>query len=90
MSITYRLRSEAERYGLAAPQTATLMMEAADTIWELRDDLQRANAENAKMRKLVREWRKLAVYGADSLSDWIEIQADLESRMRELGIEVDV
>lgn len=30
------------------------MLQAADTIWELRDDLQRANAENAKLRELVR------------------------------------
>lgn len=45
--------------------------------------------QNAKLRKLVRDWRELAVCGADSLSDWIEIQADLESRMRELGIEAD-
>lgn len=44
--------------------------------------------ENAKLRELVRDWRALAIYGADSLSDWIEIQDDLESRMRELGVEV--
>ena len=45
-------------------------------------------SENAKLRELVRDWRSLAVYGEDSLSDWIEIQDDLESRMRELGMEV--
>lgn len=28
-----------------------VMLQAADTIWELRDDLQRANAENAKLRE---------------------------------------
>lgn len=38
------LRAMAESVGLAVPQAATLMMEAADTILELRDDLQRANA----------------------------------------------
>lgn len=37
------LRVMAESIGLAMPQAATLMMDAADTIWELRDDLQRAN-----------------------------------------------
>lgn len=37
------LRSMSESVGLAMPQAATLMMEAADTILELRDDLQRAN-----------------------------------------------
>ena len=38
-----KLRAMAESVGLAMPQAATLMMKAADTIWELRDDLQRAN-----------------------------------------------
>ena len=33
-------------------ELARMCREAADTIWELRDDLQRANAENAKLRKL--------------------------------------
>lgn len=37
------LRAMAESVGLEVPQAATLMMEAVDTIWELRDDLQRAN-----------------------------------------------
>ena len=31
-----KLRAMAESVGLAMPQAATLMMEAADTIWELR------------------------------------------------------
>ena len=56
---------------------------------QLCNERDQLKAENAKLRKLVRDWRELAVCGADSLSDWIEIQADLESRMRELGIEVD-
>ena len=38
-----KLRQMAESVGLAMPQAATLMMEAADTILELRDDLQQAN-----------------------------------------------
>ena len=44
------LRNAAEFYD--GFQAANLMREAADTIWELRDDLQRANAENAKLREL--------------------------------------
>ena len=36
-------------------ELARMCREAADTIWELRDDLQRANDENAKLRKLVRD-----------------------------------
>ena len=46
-------------------------------------------AENAKLRKLVRDWRDFAVGGADSLTDWNHEQADLEQRMRALGVEVD-
>ena len=30
----------------------SILRNAADTIWELRDDLQRANADNAKLREL--------------------------------------
>lgn len=48
---------------------------------QLKDD-------NAKLRELVRDWWSFAVGGADSLSDWNAQQADLESRMRELGVEV--
>lgn len=43
MSTTDELRSMAESIGLEVPQAATMMMDAADTILELRDDLQRAN-----------------------------------------------
>lgn len=43
MSTTDELRAMAESVGLVMPQAATLMMEAADTILELRDDLQHAN-----------------------------------------------
>lgn len=31
-------------------ELARMCRDAADTIWQLRDDLQRANAENAKLR----------------------------------------
>lgn len=56
-----KLRSMAESVGLEVPQAATLMMEAADTILELRDDLQRTNAENAKLRELARGLHKAYV-----------------------------
>lgn len=46
-------------------------------------------AENTKLRELVRDWYELAVGGADSITDWNHAQADLEQRMRELGVEVD-
>ena len=64
------LRAMAESVGLAMPQAATLMMDAADTIWELRCRLVDAEdrvrksgelcklcereAENAKLWELVR------------------------------------
>ena len=31
----------------------SILRDAADTIWQLRDDLQRANAENTKLLELV-------------------------------------
>lgn len=43
-------------------------------------------SENAKLRELVRDWYALAVGGAASLTDWNHKQADLEQRMRELGV----
>lgn len=52
---------------------------------ERNDELR---AETVKLRKLVRDWRDLAVGGADSLTDWNHAQADLEQRMRELGVDV--
>ena len=55
-----RLRSHADLYDgtkepslepkLQRPWLARELREAADTIWQLRDDLQRANAENARLR----------------------------------------
>ena len=45
------LRQMAESVGLAMPQVATLMMEAADTIWELRGSVHREQAENVTLRQ---------------------------------------
>ena len=46
------LRAMAESVGLAIPQAATLMMGAADTIWELRGSVhrERAEADGLRMR----------------------------------------
>lgn len=44
------LRSMSESVGLAMPQAATLMMEAADTIWELRGSVHRERAEADRLR----------------------------------------
>ena len=42
------LRKAAEYYDDS--EVASIMRYAADTIWQLRDDLQRTNAENAALR----------------------------------------
>ena len=45
------LRSMAASVGLEMPQAATLMMEAADTIWELRGSVHRERAEADRLRE---------------------------------------
>lgn len=76
------------------------MLQAADTIWELRDDLQRANAENAKLRELahlVAEYTSAdqcegcvtkRVCNAGEL-DMCWIRKAILEKLRELGVEVD-
>ena len=41
-------------------ELARMCREAADTIWQLRDDLQRANTENAKLREELADMPKCA------------------------------
>lgn len=53
------------------------------------ESTRRIEGQCAKLRELVRDWRDFAVGGADSLPDWNAQQADLESRMQKLGIEVE-
>ena len=50
------LRDYASRADGMHPLLASALRNAASTIWELRDKLQRANAENAKLRELVRRY----------------------------------
>lgn len=50
-----KLAGDGSMEWVAGPIRTSVLREAADTIWELRDDLQRANAENAKLRKLVQK-----------------------------------
>jgi len=105
---------------------AIAMRDAADTIWQLRDDLQRANAavqdaeheesvawdrvrkaeaENAKLRELMRDMLPFAEVGMDDtcvvrrccLFEQCEhvvgvkcaIEQHMLDRMRELGVEAD-
>lgn len=46
------LRAMAASVGLEVPQAATLMMDAADTIWELRGSVHREQAEANRLREL--------------------------------------
>jgi len=41
-------------------ECADLMCDAADTIWQLRDDLQRTNAENDRLREMAEKTWKAA------------------------------
>ena len=72
---------------------ARLMEDAADTIWQLRDDLQRTNAENAKLRELLQrlltEYRYMRVRPRAVYLQHEERMRAIEEEMRELGIEVD-
>ena len=52
------LRKLAEYYD--GSEVASIMRYAADTIWQLRDDLQRTNAENASLRELAEKTWKVA------------------------------
>lgn len=95
---------------------AIVMRDAADTIWQLRDDLQRANdavldaehdesrawdrvrkaeAENAKLRELVRDMWKgcpadgyYCIYHCPRYDKTSESHCKLYDRMKKLGIEV--
>ena len=76
-----RLRTAAQTYRKMGNHSAeNMLLEAADTIWQLRDDLQRANADNAKLRELVRNLIR-ATHPAD--------RAELIANAAELGVEVD-
>lgn len=105
MSTTDELRVMAENVGLAMPQAATLMMEAADAIWELRCSVHRERAEADKLREQgERLFDKTLELGTENaklrelVRDMYEMaypeypsafEAAFADRMRELGVEVD-
>ena len=94
-------KSEDEWNGSNMFELARMCREAADTIWELRDDLQRANDENAKLRELaVLNWEwahsccgnncKMQTDGCGYQIDReCNYEREIYDRMRDLGIEVD-
>lgn len=61
-------------------ELARMCREAADTIWQLRDDLQRANAENAKLRE---EFDKMDVWHSKELSAAMAENAKLRELVRD-------
>ena len=82
----------------------SILRDAADTIWQLRDDLQRANAENAKLRELVdaaHMSRLLTENENEKLLELLQRTWDafhdatarefvtVKNELREFGIEVD-
>ena len=59
----------------------SILREAAETIWELRDDLQRSNAENAKLRE---ERDKMDVWHSKELSATMAENAKLRELVRDM------
>ena len=57
-----KLRALADRMDGIVPNTPDELRDAADTIWQLRNDLQRANAENARLRELVRDYEHCTMH----------------------------
>lgn len=94
------LRRAAQNYrDFGKYEAEQMLLDAADTIWELRDDLQRANAENAKLRELVRALLTCTTDGEcdecrmNGATPWhvgeTQLCDGVWEHLRELGIEVD-
>ena len=70
-----------------------VMLEAADTIWQLRDDLQRANAENAKLLKELESEHALAEtlghYHEHAQAENAKLREDLDFERSENGYAIE-
>lgn len=81
------LRQMAESVGLAMPQAATLMMEAADTIWELRGSVHRERSEADRLRERITTQKQTIQAYRDESREWREVadhaQAE-NAKLREL------
>jgi len=93
MSMISMQCDELRKLAKAFPETSprnTLLIDAADLILELRDDLQCANAENAKLREENKSLRTVAVkYYTELLhSDDVLGQIMARKKLKELGAEV--
>lgn len=84
MGAIEELRAMAESLGLAIPQAATLMMNAADAIDHL-------GGENTELRELVSALEDCRhTYCGDCVRwDHLQDECSLDVVIRELGIEVD-
>jgi cell shape-determining protein MreC len=64
------LREYAARADGTFPLLASALRGAADTIWQMRDDLQRTNAENARLKQELESVGTAAyLYGRTDLAD---------------------
>ena len=68
--VPYLVPSTKETMALAMRSAAIEMEGAADTIWQLRDDLQRANDENAKLREQMERLVTLLRVDCDIDASW--------------------
>ena len=85
-----QLSERENEFGVVVRALVASLREAADTIWQLRDDLQRSNAENAKLRKLASElWVSCPVHDSDCdecKHKGGRTGCELYDRMLELGV----
>lgn len=62
----------------------SILRDAADTIWQLRDDLQRANAENVKLREERDHWHVEQVHAFGNWEDSYKRAVELEAENTKL------
>lgn len=91
------LRKAAQTYRtLGGYEMEQMLLDAADTITELRGALQVASVdyrhlseENAKLRELVRHLRECTRHNVCAACEYADDACDFDYDMRELGLEVD-
>ncbi len=80
-----QLSERENEFGVVVRALVAALRDAADTIWQLRDDLQRANAENAKLRD---ENARLRSCLSDDADNARQIMAE-NAKLRELVRDYD-
>ena len=85
-----KLRKAAQTYRyLGNYDTEQMLLDAADTIWELRGSVHRERAEADKLRELVRDMWRDGMCECDERGVCAECEYRFPDRMRELGVEVE-